>query len=121
DWFEQRFTSHNARLVLMLADHYYSAQDPKTKWQDASYKAFANSDRKTKALKQKLDEHNIGVSHNAYLLARSLPTLKNTLPAITLHKGFKQRAKLDKFRWQDKAYDLACSVREISIAQGFFG
>jgi len=121
DWFEQRFTSHNARMVLMLADHYYSAQEPKTKWQDASYKAFANSDRKTKALKQKLDEHNIGVSHNAYLLARSLPTLKNTLPAITRHKGFKQRAKLDKFRWQDKAYDLACSVRESSVAQGFFG
>jgi CRISPR-associated endonuclease/helicase Cas3 len=121
DWFEQRFTSHNARMILMLADHYYSAQEPKTKWQDASYKAFANSDRKTKALKQKLDEHNIGVSHNAYLLARSLPTLKNTLPAITRHKGFKQRAKLDKFRWQDKAYDLACSVRESSVAQGFFG
>lgn len=121
DWFGQRFTSHNARMVLMLADHYYSAQEPKTKWQDASYKAFANSDRKTKALKQKLDEHNIGVSHNAYLLARSLPTLKNTLPAITRHKGFKQRAKLDKFRWQDKAYDLACSVRESSVAQGFFG
>lgn len=121
DWFEQRFTSHTARMVLMLADHYYSAQQPKTKWQDASYKAFANSDRKTKALKQKLDEHNIGVSHNAYLLARSLPTLKNTLPAITRHKGFKQRAKLDKFRWQDKAYDLACSVRENSVAQGFFG
>lgn len=121
DWFDQRFTSHNARMVLMLADHYYSAQEPKTKWQDASYKAFANSDRKTKALKQKLDEHNIGVSHNAYLLARSLPTLKNTLPAITRHKGFKQRAKLGKFRWQDKAYDLACSVRESSAAQGFFG
>ena len=121
DWFEQRFTSHTARMALMLADHYYSAQDPKEKWQDASYKAFANSDRKSKALKQKLDEHNIGVSHNAYLLARSLPTLKNTLPAITRHKGFKQRAKLDKFRWQDKAYDLACSVRESSVAQGFFG
>lgn len=29
DWFEQRFTSHIARLVLMLADHYYSAQEPK--------------------------------------------------------------------------------------------
>ncbi|MBT1062641.1 type I-F CRISPR-associated helicase Cas3 [Bowmanella sp. Y26] len=121
DWFEQRFTSHTARMALMLADHYYSAQEPKTKWQDADYQAFANSDPKTKALKQKLDEHNIGVSHNAYLLARSLPTLKNTLPAITRHKGFKQRAKLDKFRWQDKAYDLACSVRESSVSQGFFG
>lgn len=121
DWFEQRFTSHVARLTLMLADHYYSAQEPKQKWQDASYKAFANSDRVTKDLKQKLDEHNIGVSHNACLLARSLPTLKNTLPAITRHKGFKQRAEQEKFRWQDKAYDLASSVRENSIAQGFFG
>ncbi len=121
DWLEQRFTSHTARLTLMLADHYYSAQEPKAKWQDTSYASFANSDRKTHALKQKLDEHNIGVSHNAYLLAKSLPNLKNTLPAITRHKGFKQRAKLEKFRWQDKAYDLACSVRETSVAQGFFG
>ncbi|MEE2025483.1 type I-F CRISPR-associated helicase Cas3f [Alkalimonas mucilaginosa] len=121
DWFEQRFTSHLARLSLMLADHYYSAQVPTEKWQDANYTAFANSDRQTRALKQKLDEHNVGVSHNAYLLARSLPTLKNTLPAITRHKGFKQRAKQDKFRWQDKAYDLACSVRDSSVSQGFFG
>lgn len=121
DWLDQRFTSHLARLALMLSDHYYSAQEPKIKWQDANYDSFANSDRKTRALKQKLDEHNIGVSHNAYLLARNLPTLKSALPAITRHKGFKQRAKQVKFRWQDRAYDLACSARNASVEQGFFG
>ena len=121
DWFNQRFTSHTARLALMLADHYYSAQEPKEKWQDCNYDAFANSDRKTRALKQKLDEHNIGVSHNAYLFARSLPTFKNNLPAITRHRGFKKRSKDNRFRWQDRAYDLACSVREESVNQGFFG
>lgn len=121
DWFEHRFTSHVARLAVMLADHYYSAQMPTEKWQDPDYLAYANSDRQTKKLKQRLDEHNIGVSHHAYLLARSLPTLKTSLPAITRHKGFKRRGKIAKFRWQDKAYDLACSVRDRSVSQGFFG
>src|SRR5690606_28301619 len=67
-WQTDRFSSHVARMVLMLADHCYSASEPIVQWQDPAYKAFANTDRKTKALKQKLDEHNVGVGHNALLL-----------------------------------------------------
>lgn len=121
DWLQDRFSSHIARLVMMLADHCYSASEPVLPWQDPRYKAYANTDRKTKALKQKLDEHNVGVGHNALLLARSLPKLRQTLPAITRHKGFKQRSQSDKFRWQDKAYELACGLKERSKHQGFFG
>jgi len=120
-WLQDTFTSHLARLSLMLADHVYSASEVTLKWQDKKYKAYANTDRKTRKLKQKLDEHNVGVGHNAYLFARSLPWLRQGLPAITHHKGFKQRSKDARFRWQDKAYDLACGLRERSEKQGFFG
>lgn len=120
-WFEQRFTLHLSRLVLMLADHFYSAQPAREKWQDRDYAAYANTDSVTGKRKQKLDEHNVGVSYNAFLLARSLPALRDSLPAITRHKDFKKRATQDKFRWQDRAYELACALREKTQRQGFFG
>lgn len=110
-----------ARLALMLADHHYSSSEAISGWQDPDYHAWANTDRKTRTLKQRLDEHNIGVSQNAYLLGRSLPYLRDSLPAIARHKGFKKRTVLEKFRWQDKAYDLAYSVRERADKHGFFG
>src|SRR5690606_16415695 len=37
------------------------------------------------------------------------------------HKAFKKRSDNAKFRWQDKAYELACGIRERSAQQGFFG
>ncbi len=118
---DERFTCHMARLVLMLADHHYSSSQATSGWQDPQYLVWANTDRKTRILKQRLDEHNIGVSQNAYLLGRSLPNLRDSLPAIARHKGFKKRTVQEKFRWQDKAYDLACSVRERAEKHGFFG
>lgn len=120
-WLEDRFTSHLARLSLMLADHSYSAANATSKWQDPDHQAYANTERSTRQLKQKLDEHNIGVGHNAVLLARRLPRLKRHLPAITRHKGFKQRSQSDAFRWQDKAFDLARALAVSSAKQGFFG
>jgi len=121
DWLADRFTSHLARLSLMLADHAYSAGPAIEQWQDRDYRAYANTDRATGARKQALDEHNIGVGHNAYLLAKSLPQLRRHLPAITRHKGFKQRSQNDDFRWQDSAFDLARSIANRSQQQGFFG
>lgn len=118
---KHRFASHMARLVLMLSDHLYSSLDATPGWQDQTFIAMANTDKKTGKHKQHLDEHNIGVSQNAYLLARSLPTIRETLPAIARHKGFKKRATEQKYRWQDKAYDLACGLREQSQQYGFFG
>ncbi|OWO84191.1 type I-F CRISPR-associated helicase Cas3 [Photorhabdus luminescens] len=117
----QRFTSHMSRLVLMLADHHYSSLPATLGWQDVNYGVFANTDRTTGKCKQRLDEHNIGVGQNALLLGRSLPHIRKTLPAITRHKGFKQRSKDEKYRWQDQAFDVACALRERSVEQGFFG
>lgn len=121
DWLSDRFTTHLARLCLMLADHAYSAGPATEVWQDRNYRAYANTDRDSGARKQVLDEHNIGVGHNAYLLAKSLPKLRTHLPAITRHKGFKQRSQNPVFRWQDKAFDLARAVAHRSQKQGFFG
>ena len=119
---QQRFTSHMARLTLMLADHHYSSlPTATTAWQDDSYGAYANSDRQSGRLKQKLDEHTIGVGQNALLLGRSLSKIRRTLPAITRHKGFQRRSTQERFRWQDKAFDVASALRERSARQGFFG
>ena len=108
-------------MVLMLADHHYSSLPATGKWQDSSYSAYANTDKKTKQPKQLLDEHTIGVSQIAFLLATSLPKLRQTLPSITRHKDFKRRCQDDRFRWQDKSYDLACGIRDQSQEYGFFG
>jgi len=120
-WLDQRFTAHLARLALMLADHHYSSLPASVKWQDSRYSAYANTDPKSRQRKQKLDEHTIGVSHNAFLLATSLPMLRQTLPSITRHPDFKKRSQNEKFRWQDKSFDLACGIRDRSKEYGFFG
>jgi len=121
DWLTDTFSMHLARMVLMLSDHYYSAHEITLAWQDSQYNAFANTDRNSGKLKQKLDEHVVGVAHNSVLLAGSIPELRRTLPAITRHKGFKKRSKNPQFRWQDKAYELACGVRRRASENGFFG
>lgn len=124
DWLGQRFISHLSRLSLMLADHFYSSleiKESKIKWRDETYQANANTDRKTNQLKQKLDEHNIGVAHNAFLFAKNLPALKYSLPALAQHRLFSQSAKQQKYQWQDKAFKEAKAFAKASEKQGFFG
>ncbi|MGM8754315.1 type I-F CRISPR-associated helicase Cas3f [Enterobacter chuandaensis] len=115
------FTVHLARLALMLADHVYSSQPAYAGWQDDAFQAWANSDRQSGQLKQKLDEHNVGVAHQALLMGRSLPALRRSLPAIARHKTFRERAKEKRFCWQNDAWNVASSLREKSAEQGFFG
>ncbi|MFG3825387.1 hypothetical protein ACGI6H_30130, partial [Escherichia coli] len=92
---------HMARFCLMLADHYYSSSDAQQKWQDPDYIVWANSDRQSGTLKQRVDEHLVGVAHHAYLLGRQLMHTRASLPAIARHKGFSQRATDVNYRWQD--------------------
>lgn len=127
-WMRQRFSVHLSRLSLMLADHYYSAlpleQSPQA-WRDGKFTLLANTDRKTKAEKQRLDEHNIGVAHHGFLLAKSLPRLSQMLPTIGRLKALRERVKrTDNTRhylWQNQAYDMACGLADSSRRQGFFG
>lgn len=123
DWLGQTFTMHLSRLALMLSDHFYSAQEANIVWQDASYLAYANTN-KEKQLKQKLDEHNAAVGHCAYLLSKDLAHLraKNEFPNLgfnqTLAKGLGYHAD---FAWQDKAYLLAKTLGLKANNNGFFG
>ncbi|MCE9680468.1 type I-F CRISPR-associated helicase Cas3f [Shewanella sp. AS1] len=124
DWFEQRFVAHMARLSLMLADHYYSSlplEQSKATWCDVNYLAYANTDRATNQLKQKLDQHNIGVAVNAQRFAQNLPALRHTLPALAQHKLFTRRSENAKYQWQDRAFKAAKEVATLSERQGFFG
>lgn len=118
---DRPFTAHLARLSLMLADHYYSSLSPIAQWQNSTCQLWANTDRLTKQPKQKLDEHNVGVAHHALLTGRALPQLRRFLPAITRHKGFRERAKNPKYRWQDLAYEKTLSLSDASQKRGFFG
>ena len=128
DWFDQHFTSHLARLSLMLADHYYSSQKAALpEWQDRNYHAYANTDIDEdgkKYLKQKLDEHNIVVGINACDIAVALPKLRDELPSLKKNRSFSDKVPrnyLENFGWQDNAYNLALSIKGDTKKYGFFG
>ncbi|MBL4831667.1 MAG: type I-F CRISPR-associated helicase Cas3 [Aliivibrio sp.] len=121
---EQLFTTHLARLSLMLADHYYSSQDPTEKWQSASYDVVANTDRKTKQPKQQLDEHLIGVAYAAQEITRKLPKFKKSLPVLGENKFLQDNVPKqfnEDFGWQNKARKLSKKIASEAIKQGFFG
>lgn len=121
------YVLHLARLALMLADHYYSSQPTHARYGDPVPRdgktLYANStrekDEKPK-VKQRLDEHLIGVEVNASRLMQTLPRLAQNLPRIARHKAFRERAKAP-FAWQNTAFDLAESLRDKSAEHGFFG
>jgi len=127
-WFDQHFTSHLARLSLMLSDHYYSSK-PETspQWQDRNYHAYANTGKDEhgkKYLKQKLDEHNIAVGKKAYDIAITLPKLRRELPALKTNKAFTAKVPSDyqpDYGWQDSAYNLAIAIKDDTKEYGFFG
>lgn len=123
---DQLFTTHLSRLCLMLGDHFYSAQKITPEWQNPHYDVYANTDRQTKQLKQKLDEHLIGVAEHAQNIAKALPRLNSSLFArqleqndfLTKNVSAKDKAK---YGWQDEARQLAQHVGKDSLKQGFFG
>lgn len=121
------YVLHLARLTLMLADHYYSSQPSHARYGDpvrrGSKPLYANSTREKGGepqLKQRLDEHLIGVGVNASRLMQTLPRMERSLARIARHKGFRERSA-GAFRWQNSAFDLAESLRDKAAEQGFFG
>lgn len=121
EWLDDPYIMHLSRLSLMLADYYYSSQPSHARYGDASYGLYANTDRETGQLKQRLDEHLIGVEANASRIMKALPRMARQLPRIARHKGFRQRSKDADFRWQDRAFDVAEGLQARSASQGFFG
>jgi CRISPR-associated endonuclease/helicase Cas3 len=121
-WVDNSFLAHLSRLCLMLADHYYSSLPARNHSENRRKGIlYANTDRRTGHVNQTLDEHLTGVAHNAGRIMRILSRLENYLPRIARHKGFKRRSADRRFQWQDKAFDVAVSLREKSSQQGFFG
>lgn len=98
-----RVVLHHSRLCLMLGDHFYSSQDADKKWQN-SLGLYANTDRVTKAYKQKLDEHLVGVASNALRTAHLLPAFETEPPLAQDITSLKKPSPA-AFRWQDKAVE----------------
>jgi len=125
DWLNHHlFTAHVSRLCLMLADHYYSAQEKVTEeWRSPGYKVWANTS-KTKGFKQKLDEHLIGVAHHAQRIAQSLPNLNTSLDSLgntgVLESNVERKYK-EAFGWQDLARKCSEKLAKSTLTKGFFG
>ena len=104
-----RLTLLHARLCLMLGDHGYSSRDADENWQ-SSVNLFANT--KGKVLKQKLDEHLVGVHQYALRISNLLPKFEANMPRAE-GKGCKELKKKSppEFSWQDKA---VTNIREWS-------
>lgn len=118
-----RLVLNHARLCLMLGDHFYSSQQAAQKWQDTTG-LYANTDRATNTLKQKLDEHLVGVADSALKTAHLLPAFEQCPPvAEDIHSLRKPSPK--PYQWQDKAVDKISAWRQVIDKQskkkyGFF-
>ncbi len=99
-----RLVLHHCRLSLMLADHYHSSQPKDAKWQN-EIELYANTDRATKELKQRLSEHLVGVASQAQRNAHLLPAFEGK--HAELQRTFDVRVLKQKspasFAWQDEA------------------
>lgn len=122
NWLDNLYVMHLSRLSLMLADHHYSSltEAKQRIFHTPTTQLYANTDRKTGRYNQTLEEHLIGVAINAGYISHSFPDLERSLPTLKNHKGLRKRSTLARFRWQDKATDLATSLRERSAKQGAF-
>ena len=122
---DQVFTTHISRLCLTLADHYYSSLEKVTdEWRNPYYEVYANTGRKTKQLKQKLDEHLIGVAHNSQKIAKALTRLNSTLRSLDKNTVLDDKVAKkfkEKFGWQDDARITAKKISKECVENGFFG
>jgi CRISPR-associated endonuclease/helicase Cas3 len=116
------FVMHLSRLSLMLADHHYSrlkGDSAERVQADPQYPLVANTLDNGQP-NQRLDEHLLGVAQHGAEIAHFLPRLAQYLPRLGRHPSLKQRARSERFRWQDKAAELATSLREGAAARGAF-
>lgn len=120
------FLLHMSRLSLMVADHNYSSlSSVNTEADRNNIILIANTkydeEKGKKIAKQRLDDHLIGVANLSARFARLLPKMVDELPAINQHKPFTKRTTIDRFQWQNHAYDIAKHYQSLSDEQGFFG
>ena len=80
----------------------------------------ANTDNQHQ-LKQKLDEHNVGVSQHAFDFILRFRRLREELPPLADNKTLVKGPKEDKEPWQTKAYQASQQIQSQVKEQGFFG
>lgn len=116
---------HFSRLCLMMADYHYSSLSAEDKRRLLIKPHFAdlaaNTDRNTKAVKQSLEEHLLGVAQTAARFARVLAVVADELPALKQQDSLIKNTTKANFTWQNKAFQSAKSVQTLSQEQGFFG
>lgn len=112
-----------ARLALMVGDHYFSSQEQNTRWRSdcALYANTAKGKDGERPLKQKLDEHLLGVTQAALNVAHLLPAFETELPKAQDVKALRKPAK-GAFAWQNKAVQKLHDWRKQHdlTRQGFF-
>lgn len=111
------YIMHLARMCLMLADHGFSNRPSETAKKPIP-PLYANT--KEGHLDQTLEEHLLGVERFGSSAVRMLPRVAEELPRLSVRGTFRKRTTVKKFQWQDKAGDLAASVRVRSAKQGAF-
>ena len=132
DWLANPYVMHVSRLCLMLADHHYSSLGVDDKCKPVAgripgqkdYPLYANTCANTQGtasqLNQTLDEHLLGVAQHSGEVTYALPRFELNLPRLARHRALKKRAQDARFRWQDKAADMAQALRERTQVQGAF-
>ena len=126
DWLRNPYVMHVSRLCLMLADHHYSSLADKKEHQsqrvvgEKNYPLYANTVGATRQFNQTLDEHLMGVAQHSAEVTHALPRFDLHLPRLARHKRLRKRTEDERFRWQDKAFDVASGMRERSLRQGAF-
>jgi CRISPR-associated endonuclease/helicase Cas3 len=117
-----RLVLHHARLCLMLGDHHYSSLPKCEKWQSKT-DLFANTDRKTGVLKQRLDEHLVGVKKYALDVVNLLP-LVHDMEQEDISAVFDNRAlrkpSVGDFSWQQKAVNTISAFKKQESLSGAF-
>lgn len=122
-WLDNLYAMHVARLSLMLADHHFSSLDYaqlRHKRGQAGYPLWANTHGGSGDFNQPLDEHLLGVAEHSALVCRALPGFERELPRLLRRKRLLQRSPDARFRWQDRAADLAAGMRARAAEQGAF-
>ncbi len=126
-WLQQPYVMHLSRLALMLADHHYSSitatgRDSGRVEVPPGYPLLANlrKERGRSVGNQTLDEHLLGVARDSRVITHALPRFAADLPTLREHKPLRQRSSDPRYRWQDRAAELAASKRSQAAEHGAF-
>ncbi len=116
-----------SRLCLMIGDHNYSSlKQEDSRRQRVSpqfHNLAANTDQRQSPpqIKQSLEEHLIGVGNFTAHFCRALPIIASQMPTLKGHDPLVRPTNIERFKWQNNAFNMSVSLQESSRDHGFFG